>query len=410
MLTRSPSSPASLSQRTLAQRRLRRTSAAPAAVQHERLRHVPRGGRRPLTSPSAPSAATPVAPWTSRAAVTALTPDRGRRRSWHDRRMSVDPHRGPRPSAGRGHQDPVVRKDADGVRSIGPTWESLTERIIREAQERGEFDDLPGHGRPLAVDENPYAGEMALAYPPAPQRPSVAPPWIEADKEARRLRDEVERVAAARAPRAPAASGPRSAGSWSASSRTTTRPSAGSTQRPPPCACIGGRSDATRRSPRSTRLPRRAAGTWPTRAPVTAVRDQRRTADARSYRAPTPMGAQLAAWGRVAAAGDPRPPHRGAARHRRGLRRGPGRVAPGRGGGPETGWAAQPAGEPRCRVTIGGPERVLPRRIARRPTMRHARSWRSSCATAPRGAPGPRSRRSAAAVPRHRSGRGSDRA
>lgn len=88
---------------------------------------------------------------------------------------------------------PVVRKDADGVRAIGPTWESVTERIIREAQERGEFDDLPAHGRPFTVDENPYAGEMALAFQIL-RNAGVAPPWIETDKEVRRLREAYERL------------------------------------------------------------------------------------------------------------------------------------------------------------------------------------------------------------------------
>jgi hypothetical protein len=84
-----------------------------------------------------------------------------------------------------------VRKDADGVRSVGPTWESVTERLIREAQERGEFDGLPGRGRRLAVEDNPYAADMALAYHVL-RNAGAAPPWIEADKEVRRLRDRVE--------------------------------------------------------------------------------------------------------------------------------------------------------------------------------------------------------------------------
>lgn len=36
-------------------------------------------------------------------------------------------------------------------------WESLVDRKIREAQEQGEFDDLPGKGRPLDLGEHPYA-------------------------------------------------------------------------------------------------------------------------------------------------------------------------------------------------------------------------------------------------------------
>lgn len=34
-----------------------------------------------------------------------------------------------------------------------PRWESPVERAIREAQERGEFDDLPGAGRPLRLGD-----------------------------------------------------------------------------------------------------------------------------------------------------------------------------------------------------------------------------------------------------------------
>jgi hypothetical protein len=35
-------------------------------------------------------------------------------------------------------------------------FESLLDRQIRAAQERGEFDDLPGAGKPLASDAAPY--------------------------------------------------------------------------------------------------------------------------------------------------------------------------------------------------------------------------------------------------------------
>lgn len=36
-------------------------------------------------------------------------------------------------------------------------WESLVDRKIREAQEQGEFDNLPGKGQPLDLSENPFA-------------------------------------------------------------------------------------------------------------------------------------------------------------------------------------------------------------------------------------------------------------
>jgi hypothetical protein len=35
-------------------------------------------------------------------------------------------------------------------------YESHIDRVIREAQERGEFDNLPGSGKPLAGIDEPY--------------------------------------------------------------------------------------------------------------------------------------------------------------------------------------------------------------------------------------------------------------
>jgi hypothetical protein len=80
-------------------------------------------------------------------------------------------------------------RDADGKWQVGATHESLVERVIREARERGEFDDLPLHGKPIPLEDNPYAGDMALAYTML-KNAAVAPPWIEADKDVRRLLDE----------------------------------------------------------------------------------------------------------------------------------------------------------------------------------------------------------------------------
>lgn len=80
-------------------------------------------------------------------------------------------------------------RDADGKRTVGTSHESLIERMIREAHERGEFDDLPLHGKPIPLQDNPYAGDMALAFTML-KNAAVAPPWIEADKDARRLIDE----------------------------------------------------------------------------------------------------------------------------------------------------------------------------------------------------------------------------
>lgn len=72
----------------------------------------------------------------------------------------------------------------DGSRQVGPTWESIVERQIREAMDEGAFDELPYTGRPLPLEDDSAAGEWALAHRML-RNAGVAPPWIEADKDAR---------------------------------------------------------------------------------------------------------------------------------------------------------------------------------------------------------------------------------
>jgi hypothetical protein len=93
----------------------------------------------------------------------------------------------------------VHRRGPDGRMQVGPDWETLIERQIREAMEEGRFDDLPHQGEPLPNDDNPMAGEWALAFHML-KNAGVAPPWIAADKEVRELlarRDEILAHAAA---------------------------------------------------------------------------------------------------------------------------------------------------------------------------------------------------------------------
>jgi len=59
------------------------------------------------------------------------------------------------------------------------------ERQIVEAQERGEFDDLPGKGKPLDLTENPFADpDWRVAYKML-QDNGFTLDWIELDKEIR---------------------------------------------------------------------------------------------------------------------------------------------------------------------------------------------------------------------------------
>jgi hypothetical protein len=84
-----------------------------------------------------------------------------------------------------------MRRDGEGNRQIGPDWESLIERQIREATEAGAFDDLPHQGERLPLEDDSLAGEWAMAHRML-RNAGVAPPWIESDKTARALLDQLD--------------------------------------------------------------------------------------------------------------------------------------------------------------------------------------------------------------------------
>jgi hypothetical protein len=45
------------------------------------------------------------------------------------------------------------------------SFDAIAERRIREAQDRGDFDNLPGSGAPLALDDDPLVPEdLRVAY------------------------------------------------------------------------------------------------------------------------------------------------------------------------------------------------------------------------------------------------------
>lgn len=65
--------------------------------------------------------------------------------------------------------------------TTGPRdWESWIDQQIREAQERGEFDNLPGKGKPLDLTPNPYAKDQELTFKILKDA-GFAPEWIEMD-------------------------------------------------------------------------------------------------------------------------------------------------------------------------------------------------------------------------------------
>lgn len=79
-----------------------------------------------------------------------------------------------------------------------PMWyESAVDRAIREAQERGEFDDLPGKGKPLASTGGPndelwwvrdYIRREGLSFEDA------LPPALKAKKSIERMEDHLRNI------------------------------------------------------------------------------------------------------------------------------------------------------------------------------------------------------------------------
>jgi hypothetical protein len=83
-----------------------------------------------------------------------------------------------------------TRRDSEGRRQAGPTWESLIDRHIREAMDAGAFDDLPFRGEKIPIDDD--GTDMALAHHVLKQSGFV-PGWIGTDAEIRELLAERDR-------------------------------------------------------------------------------------------------------------------------------------------------------------------------------------------------------------------------
>ena len=76
----------------------------------------------------------------------------------------------------------------------GVRFESWVERQIREAQERGEFDDLPGAGKPLPGLTGQYDEMWWVKQVAERERVSMLPPMLALRKEAEDLLDSLDGV------------------------------------------------------------------------------------------------------------------------------------------------------------------------------------------------------------------------
>ncbi|MEY2450941.1 MAG: hypothetical protein QOD92_515 [Acidimicrobiaceae bacterium] len=76
----------------------------------------------------------------------------------------------------------------------GVSWESWVDKQIREAQENGEFDDLPGHGQPLPGIDRPRDELWWVRQKLRRENVSFSPPALSLRRE---VDEALERIAQA---------------------------------------------------------------------------------------------------------------------------------------------------------------------------------------------------------------------
>jgi hypothetical protein len=74
------------------------------------------------------------------------------------------------------------------------TLDAIAERRIREAQERGEFDDLPGAGTPLELDDDALVPEDLRAAYRILKNSGFLPPELHVYAEIREVEQLLQRV------------------------------------------------------------------------------------------------------------------------------------------------------------------------------------------------------------------------
>jgi hypothetical protein len=84
---------------------------------------------------------------------------------------------------------------ADGRKPPGVSWETWVERQIREGIERGEFDDLPGKGKPIPDLDRSHDELWWVRKKLKQEKVSYLPPTLAVRKE---RDDALEQIAAAR--------------------------------------------------------------------------------------------------------------------------------------------------------------------------------------------------------------------
>jgi hypothetical protein len=91
--------------------------------------------------------------------------------------------------------DQAKRQPTEGQSRGEQTWkrgESVQDRLIREAQERGEFDNLPGYGRPIPnLTGHGSSKDWVTGWVQREDLSGVLPPELALRKEADQIVDTV---------------------------------------------------------------------------------------------------------------------------------------------------------------------------------------------------------------------------
>jgi len=91
---------------------------------------------------------------------------------------------------GRQTQSDSAQKRSD-ENARKKAYTHYVEEQIYDAMERGLFDNLPGYGKPLKLDDNPYAGDREMGYHLLKNN-GYAPSEVELIKDIRTTRERVE--------------------------------------------------------------------------------------------------------------------------------------------------------------------------------------------------------------------------
>lgn len=71
------------------------------------------------------------------------------------------------------------------------TWDSWIDEAIKNARERGDFDNLQAQGKPIKVESNPLAGDAELGYHVLKNN-DMLPHWMELGKDVTQARADLD--------------------------------------------------------------------------------------------------------------------------------------------------------------------------------------------------------------------------